>query len=68
MTQLYAILPWGGGPGLVNRATSPSNAAQIYQDYYERPRNLTATIATRMASANAVDNAMGWGKFDHGGC
>ena len=67
MTQLYAILHWGGGPGLVNRATSPSNAALIYQDYYERPASLTATIGTRMASANAVANAMGWGKFDNGG-
>lgn len=66
-TQLNAILSWGGGPGLVNRATSPSNAALIYQDYYERPASLTASIAARMASANAVYQAMGWGKFDQGG-
>lgn len=67
MTQLHAILSWGGGPGLVNRATSPSNAALIYQDYYERPASLTASIGERMASANAVYQAMGWGKFDQGG-
>ena len=67
MTQLYAILHWGGGPGLVNRATSPSNAAMLYQDYYERPASLTASLPARMASANAVANAMGWGKFDNGG-
>jgi hypothetical protein len=67
MTQLNAILSWGGGPGLVNRATSASNAAQIYQDYYERPANLTSSLPQRMASANAVYKAMGWGTFDEGG-
>jgi Phage tail lysozyme len=67
MTQLNAILSWGGGPGMVNRAISPSNAALIYQDYYERPANLTASLPQRMASANAVYRAMGWGSFDQGG-
>jgi hypothetical protein len=67
ITQLNAILSWGGGPSLVNRATSPSNAAAIYQDYYERPANLTASLPVRMAGANAVYQAMGWGKFDNGG-
>jgi hypothetical protein len=66
-TQLNAVLEWGGGPGLVNRAKSPSNAAEIYQDYYERPANLTASLPQRMASANAVYKAMGWGTFDNGG-
>lgn len=65
--QLNAILGWGGGPGTVNKATSPSNAALIYQDLYERPASLTQTIGTRMAGANAVYRAMGWGKFDQGG-
>jgi hypothetical protein len=64
MTQLNAILSWGGGPSLVNRATSASNAAQIYQDYYERPANLTASLPRRMASANAAYQAMG---YDSGG-
>jgi hypothetical protein len=67
MTQLYAILSWGGGPSIVNRATSPSNAALLYQDYYERPASLTASLPIREASANAVYQAMGWGKFDGGG-
>ncbi len=67
MTQLHAILSWGGGPATVNRATSPSNAAAIYQDVYERPASLTASLPLRMASANAVYRAMGWGKFDEGG-
>jgi phage-related protein len=67
MTQLNAILSWGGGPGQVNQATSASNAAQIYQDYYERPASLTASLPQRMASANAVYKAMGWGAFDDGG-
>jgi hypothetical protein len=66
-TQLNAILHWGGGPGIVNRASSPSNAAAIYQDYYERPASLTASLPLRMASANAVYRQMGWGKFDGGG-
>jgi hypothetical protein len=66
-TQLNAILRWGGGPALVNRGTSPSNAAMIYQDYYERPASLTASLPARMASANAVYRAMGWGSFDSGG-
>ncbi|MCW2903888.1 MAG: hypothetical protein JWO67_6153 [Streptosporangiaceae bacterium] len=66
-TQLRAITTWGGGPGLVNRAKSPSNAAQVYQDFYERPASLTASLPLRMASANAVYKAMGWGKFDNGG-
>jgi Phage tail lysozyme len=67
MTQLNAILSWGGGPGIVNRATSPSNAAELYQDYYEKPANLSASLPTRMSSANAVYKAMGWGTFDQGG-
>lgn len=67
MTQLGAILSWGGGPGMVNQAKSPSNAAAIYQDYYERPADLTASLPLRMASANAVYKAMGWGTFDQGG-
>jgi phage-related protein len=67
MTQLNAILSWGGGPGLVNQATSASNAAQIYQDEYERPASLTASLPQRMASANAVYKAMGWGAYDEGG-
>jgi hypothetical protein len=67
MTQLQAILSWGGGPSLVNRATSPSNAALLYQDYYEKPANLSATLPQRMSSANAVYRAMGWGSFDSGG-
>lgn len=67
MTQLNAILSWGGGPSLVNQAKSPSNAAAIYQDYYERPADLTASLPLRMASANAVYKAMGWGTFDRGG-
>lgn len=65
--QLYAITQWGGGPSLVNRATSPSNAALLYQDYYERPESLTASLPIRMASANAVYQAMGWGRHDDGG-
>lgn len=60
ITQLYAITRWGGGPAQVNRANSPSNAAEIYQDLYERPASLTASLARRMASANAVYEAMGW--------
>lgn len=67
LTQLNAILRWGGGPGEVNKATSPSNAAEIYQDLYERPASLTASLGVRMASANAVYKAMGWGSFDSGG-
>jgi Phage tail lysozyme len=67
MTQLNAILSWGGGPGIVNRASSPSNAAELYQDYYEKPANLSASLPTRMSSANAVYKAMGWGSFDQGG-
>ncbi|GAB2695861.1 phage tail tip lysozyme [Kitasatospora kifunensis] len=67
MTQLNAILSWGGGPSLVNKATSPSNAAEIYQDYYERPANLTASLPLRMASANAVYEAMNWKAYDSGG-
>ena len=77
-TQLNAILAWGGGPGLVNKATSASNAALIYQDYYEKPASLTASLPERMAAANAVYQAMGWGtvgptgggaasRFDSGG-
>jgi hypothetical protein len=67
MTQLAAILQFGGGLGLVNKGTSPSNAAQIYQDDYERPASLTGSLAQRMSSANAVYKAMGWGSFDQGG-
>jgi hypothetical protein len=67
MTQLNAILSWGGGLGIVNRATSPSNAALLYQDYYEKPANLSASLPQRMSSANAVYHAMGWGSFDSGG-
>jgi hypothetical protein len=67
MTQLNAILSWGGGPAAVNRATSPSDAALIYQNLYERPASLTASLPIREASANAVYQAMGWGKFDQGG-
>jgi hypothetical protein len=67
MTQLNAILSWGGGPAQVNRATSPSNAAEIYQDLYERPASLTASLPQRMSSANAVAKAMGWGGYDSGG-
>ena len=67
MTQLYGILSFGGGPSMVNQATSPSNAAQIYQDYYEKPANLSASLPQRMASANAVYKAMNWGAFDQGG-
>jgi hypothetical protein len=65
--QLNAILSWSGGPSLVNRATSPSNAALIYQNYYERPANLSSSLPARESSANAVYQAMGWGKFDGGG-
>jgi Phage tail lysozyme len=60
MTQLAAILTFGGGPSIVNRATSPSDAAMLYQDYYEKPANLSASLPIRMASANAVYQAM-WG-------
>lgn len=67
MTQLAAILTFGGGPAMVNKGTSPSNAAMIYQDYYERPANLSASLPQRMASANAVYKAMGWGSLDQGG-
>lgn len=67
MTQLAAILTFGGGPAMVNKGTSPSNAAMIYQDYYERPANLSASLPERMASANAVYKAMGWGTLDQGG-
>jgi hypothetical protein len=67
MTQLAEILSFGGGLGVVNKATSPSNAALIYQDDYERPASDTASLATRMSSANAVAHAMGWGSYDSGG-
>ncbi|MGC0317308.1 phage tail tip lysozyme [Kitasatospora acidiphila] len=67
MTQLNAILSWGGGPARVNQATSPSNAAEIYQDEYERPASLTASLPQRMSSANAVAKAMGWAAYDQGG-
>ena len=60
MTQLAAILTFGGGPSIVNRATSPSDAATIYQNYYEKPKNRTASLPIRTASANAVYEAM-WG-------
>jgi hypothetical protein len=66
MTQLNAILSWGGGPAQVNRATSPSSAAEIYQDLYERPASLTASLPQRMSSANAVAKGMNWA-FDEGG-
>jgi len=39
----------------------------IYQDDYERPASDTASLATRMSSANAVYRAMGWGSYDSGG-
>ena len=67
MTQLAAILSFNGGPSIVNRGTSPSNAAMIYQDEYERPKDRTASLGQRMSSANAVYKAMGWGSFDSGG-
>lgn len=69
ITQLMGLLTWGGGPGLVNTATSPSNAAAIYQDDYEKPADLVSSLPRRMASANAVYKAMGWGSgtFDQGG-
>jgi hypothetical protein len=67
MTQLAAIVMFGGGPAIVNRATSPSNAAMLYQDYYEKPASLTASLGQRMSSANAVYKAMGWGSYDSGG-
>jgi hypothetical protein len=60
MTQLAAILSFGGGPSIVNRATSPGDAAMLYQNYYEKPRNLSASLPIRMSSANAVYQAM-WG-------
>jgi hypothetical protein len=60
MTQLAAILSFGGGPSIVNRATSPSDAAMLYQDYYEKPRDRSASLPIRMSSANAVYQAM-WG-------
>ena len=66
MTQLGAILSFGGGPAAVNKGTSPSNAAMIYQDEYERPASMTASLGQRMSSANSVAKAMGW-SFDSGG-
>jgi hypothetical protein len=59
-TQLAAIVTFGGGPSIVNRATSAGDAAMLYQNYYEKPRNLSASLPIRMASANAVYQAM-WG-------
>jgi hypothetical protein len=66
MNQLAQVLVFGGGPARVNKGTSPSNAALIYQDYYERPASDTASLGTRMAAANAVAKGMGW-SYDSGG-
>jgi hypothetical protein len=52
---------------IINKAVSPSDAAQIYQDDYERPADLVSSLPRRMASANAVYKAEGWGSFDQGG-
>jgi hypothetical protein len=68
--QLQDVLNWNvhmkAGPGFLNKASSPQDAARLYMNQAERPNPALANLANRQQSAVDVANAAKSGNWKAG--